>query len=105
MALTRGAAAVTPAPELFAAAERSAALLVSASEELHPALHTVRHLATLYAALLEQGIVPAGAAEEALEVHIHPQISSDGRTEAELEELTRAAILSKLPKVNHPLEA
>ena len=25
--------------------------------------------------------------------------------EAELEELTRAAILSKLPKVNHPLEA
>ena len=59
----------------------------------------------LHAALLEQGIVPAGAAEEALEVHIHPQISSDGRTEAELEELTRAAILSKLPKVNHPLEA
>ena len=54
VALTRGAAAVTPAPELFAAAERSAALLVSASEELHPALHTVRHLATLYAALLEQ---------------------------------------------------
>ena len=34
-------------------------------------------------AALEQGIVPAGAAEEALEVHIHPQISSDGRTEAE----------------------
>ena len=54
VALTRGAAAVTPAPELFAAAERSAALLVTASEELHPALHTVRHLATLYAALLEQ---------------------------------------------------
>ena len=32
----------------------------------------------LHAALLEQGIVFMGAAEEALEVHIHPQISSDG---------------------------
>lgn len=38
-----------------------------------------------------------------MEVHFHPLISTDGKTEAELEELVRAAIVSRLPPSHLPL--
>merc|ERR1719231_239900 len=40
-----------------------------------------------------------------MEVHFHPMISSDDKTEKELEEAVRAAIVSKLPRDHLPLEA
>eukprot|EP01046_Picozoa_sp_COSAG06_P004136 COSAG06_NODE_169_length_21469_cov_23.096865_2_plen_524_part_00 len=59
-AATAAAAAATaavpsrgPSDGLFRSAERSVGLLVSLTEELHPAFHSVRHVATVYAALLE----------------------------------------------------
>jgi len=45
-------------------------------------------------------ILPNG---ENLRVHIHPQVHLEDRTEAELEQLTRDAILSALPPENQPL--
>merc|ERR1711998_137399 len=39
-----------------------------------------------------------------MEMHFHPPISSVGRTEAELEDLVRLAIGSKLPPDHLPLE-
>ena len=38
-----------------------------------------------------------------LKVHIHPMIHGEGKTEAEIEELTRNAIMSLLPPENLPL--
>jgi hypothetical protein len=58
-----------PSDGLFRSAERSVGLLVSLTEELHPAFHSVRHVATVYAALLElcyhpeARATPTGAAQ------------------------------------------
>lgn len=48
-------------------------------------------------------ILPLLPNGENLKVHIHPMIQTDGKTEAELEELTRNAIVSLLPPENLPL--
>ena len=44
-----------------------------------------------------EALMPYGPKGNFLEVHFHPPIQTEGRSEGELEELTRAAIASKLP--------
>ena len=48
-------------------------------------------------------ILPLLPNGENLKVHIHPMINGEGKTEAEIEELTRNAIMSLLPPENLPL--
>jgi len=44
-----------------------------------------------------EALMPYGPKGKELAVHFHPPIYTEGRTEQELQELTRAAIASKLP--------
>jgi len=39
-----------------------------------------------------------------LALHVHPAIETEGKTEEELQKLTQAAILSRLPAEQHPVE-
>eukprot|EP00316_Scyphosphaera_apsteinii_P005100 CAMPEP_0119311620 /NCGR_PEP_ID=MMETSP1333-20130426/23150_1 /TAXON_ID=418940 /ORGANISM="Scyphosphaera apsteinii, Strain RCC1455" /LENGTH=285 /DNA_ID=CAMNT_0007316047 /DNA_START=139 /DNA_END=996 /DNA_ORIENTATION=+ len=48
-------------------------------------------------------ILPLLPNSKNLAVHVHPPIDSNGKTEEELEELTRSAIISKLPPESQPL--
>jgi len=48
-------------------------------------------------------ILPLSPNGDNLKVYIHPQVEIDGKTEVELEALTRAAIVSRLPPQNLPI--
>jgi len=56
-----------------------------------------------YATYPSNAILPLLPNSKQMELHIHPAIQSSGKTEQELEELTRAAIVSKLPPESLPL--
>ena len=48
-------------------------------------------------------ILPLLPNTDNLKVHIHPMIECEGKTDAEIEELTRSAIMSRLLPENLPL--
>ena len=47
-------------------------------------------------------LMPVQAGKGKLHVHVHPAIDCEGKTEGELEELVRTALLSKMPLDQHP---
>lgn len=50
-----------------------------------------------------EALLPLAPNGANIQVHVHPLISTAGRSEEELERLTREAIISKLPAEYHPL--
>uniref|UniRef100_A0A7S2URA0 Phospholipid/glycerol acyltransferase domain-containing protein n=1 Tax=Attheya septentrionalis TaxID=420275 RepID=A0A7S2URA0_9STRA len=57
-----------------------------------------------HAVMPSNALFPVQCGKGKLGVHVHPAIDTVGKTEQELVELVRAALLSKLPKDQHPLE-
>jgi 1-acyl-sn-glycerol-3-phosphate acyltransferase len=56
-----------------------------------------------HAIMPSYGLLPVQRGAGKLHVHVHEAIDTDGKTEAELGELVRAAFLSQLPLDQHPL--
>jgi 1-acyl-sn-glycerol-3-phosphate acyltransferase len=56
-----------------------------------------------HAIMPSYGLLPVQRGAGKLHVHVHEAIETNGKTEAELGELVRAAFLSQLPLDQHPL--
>jgi 1-acyl-sn-glycerol-3-phosphate acyltransferase len=57
-----------------------------------------------HAVMPSNTLFPVQCGKGKLGVHVHQAIDTEGKTEQELVDLVRAALLSKLPKDQHPLE-
>lgn len=60
-------------------------------------------IANAHAIMPSYGLLPVQRGAGKLHVHVHEAIDTQGKTEAELGELVRAAFLSQLPPDQHPL--
>jgi len=60
-------------------------------------------IANTHAVMPGNALFPVQAGKGKLHVHVHSKIDTDGKSEAELTELVRLALLSKLPEDQHPL--
>lgn len=56
-----------------------------------------------HAVMPSVSLFPVQPGQGKLHLHVHPAIDSEGRTEAELQDLVRAAFLSQLPDDQLPL--
>lgn len=60
-------------------------------------------ISNAHAIMPSNALFPVQSGVDKLRVHVHPAIDVEGRTEEELSELVRAAIISKLPMDQRPL--
>jgi 1-acyl-sn-glycerol-3-phosphate acyltransferase len=60
-------------------------------------------ISNAHAVMPSYGLLPVQRGAGKLRVHVHEAIDTQGKTEAELGELVRAAFLSQLPLDQHPL--
>jgi len=60
-------------------------------------------IANTHAVMPGNALFPVQPGKGKLHVHVHPKIETEGKSEAELAELVRTALLSKLPEDQHPL--
>jgi 1-acyl-sn-glycerol-3-phosphate acyltransferase len=61
-------------------------------------------IANAYAVMPAEGFVPIQSGKGKLRVYVHNPIEVDGKTEEEISEEVRSALLSQLPLDQHPLE-
>jgi len=60
-------------------------------------------ISNTHAVMPANALVPVQNGNKKLSIYVHPAIDTTDRTEAELSELVKSALLSKLPKDQHPL--
>lgn len=60
-------------------------------------------VANTHAVMPSNALFPVQSGAGKLHIHVHPPIETEGRTDVELVELVREALLSKLPEDQHPL--
>lgn len=60
-------------------------------------------LSHTYAIMPANSLFPVQPGRGKLHIHIHKPINPAGKSETELADLVRAALLSKMPDVQHPL--
>ncbi len=60
-------------------------------------------IANTHAVMPANSLMPFQAGEGKLHIHVHPPIDAEGKSEEELSELVRTALLSKMPLDQHPL--
>lgn len=60
-------------------------------------------ISNTHAVMPTNGLFPVQAGAGKLHVHVHPPIDVEGKSDKELSELVRAALLSKIPLDQHPL--
>jgi len=61
-------------------------------------------IANTHAVMPSNALFPVQNGAEKLHVHVHEAIDTEGLSEAEIADAVRAALLSKLPKDQHPIE-
>ena len=61
-------------------------------------------IANAYAVMPAEGFVPIQTGKGKLRVYVHDPIKVDGKSEDQISEEVRRALLSELPMDQHPLE-
>lgn len=60
-------------------------------------------ISNAYAVMPAEGFVPVQSGKGKLRVYVHDPIDVEGKTEEEISQQVREALLSELPKDQHPL--
>lgn len=60
-------------------------------------------ISNAYAVMPSEGFVPVQSGKGKLRVYVHSPIDVEGKTEEEISQEVREALLSELPKDQHPI--